>query len=77
LPIDPLAPPELEVAWQAAVRLLLRYDELGIALPPTAALRLEEFIGTLILERHPHNYNDALSAQRQAAPPRGVREAER
>jgi AraC-like DNA-binding protein len=68
--------PELEIAWQEAVRLLLRYDELGIALPPAAAVHLEEFIGTLILERHPHNYSDALSAPQQAAPPRVVREAE-
>jgi transcriptional regulator GlxA family with amidase domain len=68
--------PELEIAWQEAVRLLLRYDELGIALPPAAALHLEEFVGTLILEGHPHNFSDALSDQRQAAPPRVVREAE-
>jgi AraC-like DNA-binding protein len=75
LALRPFAP-ELERAWQEAVRLLLRYDELGIALPPAAAAHLEEFIGTLILERHPHNYSDALSAPRQAAPPRLVREAE-
>lgn len=67
---------ELETAWQEAVGLLLRYDELGIALPRSAASHLEEFIGTLILERHPHNYSDALSAPQQAATPRVVREAE-
>jgi AraC-like DNA-binding protein len=67
---------ELEAAWREAVRLLLRYEELGIRLPPTAALHLEEFIGTLILERHPHNYSDALSDRWPAAAPRVVKEAE-
>jgi AraC-like DNA-binding protein len=75
LELRPFAP-ELETTWQEAVRLLLKYDELGIALPPAAALHLEEFIGTLILERHPHNYSDALSAPCQAATPRIVKEAE-
>ena len=68
--------PALEIAWQEAVRLLLRYDELGIALPPAAAVHLEEFIGTLILEQHPHSYSAALSAPQLAATPRAVREAE-
>jgi AraC-like DNA-binding protein len=68
--------PELETAWQQAVGLLLKYDELGIALPPAAALHLEEFIGSLILERHPHNYSDAMSGSALPATPRIVREAE-
>jgi AraC-like DNA-binding protein len=75
LELRPFAP-ELEAAWQEAVRLLLKYDELGIELPPAAALHLEEFIGTLILERHPHNYSDALAGRHRAATPRLVKEAE-
>jgi hypothetical protein len=67
---------ELGAAWQEAVGLLLKYDELGIALPPAAALHLEEFIGTLILERHPHNYSAALSGPHPTATRRVVREAE-
>jgi len=66
----------LEAAWREAVRLLLRYDELGITLPPAAALHLEEFVGMLILERHPHNYSDVLSGPWRAAAPRIVNEAE-
>lgn len=67
---------ELEMAWREAMLLLLKYDEWGITLPPVAMLHLEEFICTLILERHPHNYSDDLSAPFPAAAPRIVREAE-
>jgi AraC-like DNA-binding protein len=66
----------LERAWEEAVALLRKYEELGIALPPASAHALEEFIGSLILERHPHNYSDALSGPWQAAAPRVVKEAE-
>jgi AraC-like DNA-binding protein len=66
----------LERAWEEAVALLRKYEELGIALPPASAHSLEEFIGSLILERHPHNFSDALSGPWQAAAPRIVREAE-
>jgi AraC-like DNA-binding protein len=75
LELQPFSP-ELETAWQQAVGLLLKYDELGIALPPTAALHLEEFVGSLILEQHPHNYSDALLVPTPAAAPRIVKEAE-
>lgn len=68
--------PALERAWQEAVALLRKYDELGIALPPASAQYLEEFIESLVLERHPHNYSDALSGRWQAAAPRIVKEAE-
>jgi AraC-binding-like domain len=61
---------ELEAAWREAVRLLLRYDELGVTPPLAAAQHLEEFIGTLVLERHPHNYSDVLSGPWSAAAPR-------
>ena len=68
--------PTLERIWQEAVELLRKFEELGIALPPTSAQYLEEFIGSLLLERHPHNYSDALSGPWQAAAPRIVKEAE-
>jgi AraC-like DNA-binding protein len=67
---------DLERAWEEAVALLRRYEEFGIVLPPAAALQLEEFIGTLLLEQHPHNYTDALSRPHQTATPRVVKEAE-
>ena len=67
---------ELELAWQEAMQLLLKYEELGITLPPAAMLHFEECICTLILELHPHNYSDALSKPFSTAAPRIVREAE-
>jgi AraC-like DNA-binding protein len=68
--------PDLERAWHEAVGLLRTYDDLGIVLPPASASRLEEFVGTLILEKHPHNYSEVLLGPWKMAPPRVVREAE-
>jgi len=67
---------DLENIWQQAIGLLRKYEELGIALPPAAASHLEEFVGALILERHPHNYSEALAGPWQTAATRVVKEAE-
>jgi AraC-like DNA-binding protein len=67
---------ELERAWQEVIGVLRRYEELGVTLPPASTLHLEEFIGSLILEQHPHNYSDALFGRWATAAPRVVREAE-
>jgi AraC-like DNA-binding protein len=67
---------ELETAWRQAVGLLRAYEDLGILLPRASSLRLEEFIGALVLERHPHNYSEALTGPWQTASFRLVKEAE-
>src|SRR5882724_3368574 len=68
--------PELEMAWTEAVSLILKYEQLGIALPKAAAMSLDEFMLSLVLALHPHNYSDDLRRQSGVAAPRIVREAE-
>lgn len=68
--------PELQRAWHEAVGLLRTYEDLGIVLPASSASSLEEFVGTLILEKHQHNYSDALLGSWKPAAPRVVKEAE-
>lgn len=67
---------QLEAAWRGAVQLLMMYDELGVPLPPAAMLHFEEYISTLILEMHPHNYTNALQEPATAHESRLVKEAE-
>jgi AraC-like DNA-binding protein len=69
--------PHLEMAWQQALQTV---EWLQTAkLPPNSATlrRLEEFLATLVLESHPHNYSEAVRRERTSADPRLVREAER
>src|SRR5438552_850841 len=67
----------LESAWQRVVALVLGYEEMGIELPAAAARNLDEFMMSLLLDLHPHNYSEALRAPHPLAAPRVVREAER
>jgi len=67
---------ELETAWAQAVALILAYERMNIVLPEAAARSLDEFMLSLILARHPHNYSDDLRGLSAAALPRMVREAE-
>jgi AraC-like DNA-binding protein len=68
--------PKLESAWAQAVELLLRYEQAGIALPQAAASSFDEFMLSLVLAQHPHNYSEALQAPAGMLEPRIVREAE-
>jgi AraC-like DNA-binding protein len=68
--------PELEKAWTHAVALILTYERMGLVLPPAAAMRFDEFMLSLVLEQHPHNYSDDLRKLSHSAAPRLVREAE-
>src|SRR6267378_1064058 len=67
---------ELETAWAQAVALILTYERLTVVLPQAAATSLDEFLLSLVLARHPHNYSDDLRRLSRAALPRSVREAE-
>jgi len=68
--------PALERAWSEAVALLTTYARLNVTLPPTAAASLDEFMISLVLTQHPHNFSDDLEARPAALPPRLIREAE-
>jgi AraC-like DNA-binding protein len=67
---------ELETAWAQAVELILTYERMGIVLPQAAAASFDEFMLSLVLAQHPHNYSDDLRRLSCFAPPRIVREAE-
>jgi len=66
----------LEKAWGQAVDLLAGYERNGLVLSDSATAHLDEFLLTLLLEKHPHNYSDALSGNTRGLPPRLIREAE-
>ncbi len=67
----------LEQAWAQAVNLIVGYARSGIPLPLSAIANLDEFLVSLVLSQHPHNYSDDLQRTQKAPPPRLIREAER
>lgn len=67
---------ELEKAWAQAVDLILTYERSSIVLPQPAAMSFDEFMLSLVLAQHPHNYSDDLRRLSGAVAPRLVREAE-
>jgi AraC-like DNA-binding protein len=66
-----------EQAWAQAVNLVVGYARSGIPLPASAIANLDEFLISLVLSQHPHNYSDDLRRPQTPPPPRLVREAER
>jgi transcriptional regulator GlxA family with amidase domain len=66
----------LEKAWSQAVSLVMAYDEMNIALPLAAAASFDEFLISLVLTQHPHNYADELHGRTRSAPSRLIRAAE-
>lgn len=68
---------QLEQAWGQAVGLIVNYARSGILLPSSAVAHLDEFLISLVLSQHPHNYTDDLRRPQKGLPPRLVREAER
>ena len=67
----------LEQAWAQAVNLIVGYARSGIPLPVSAVANLDEFLVSLVLSQHPHNYSDDLRRPQKPPSPRLVREAER
>lgn len=67
----------LEQAWGQAVGLIVGYARSGIPLPASAIANLDEFLVSLVLSQHPHNYSEDLARPQKAPPPRLIREAER
>lgn len=68
--------PALERAWTDAVELVLAFERQGMPLPAASAMRLDEFMLSLLLELHPHNHSQAMRAPHRLATPRALREAE-
>jgi AraC-like DNA-binding protein len=67
--------PELEVAWRQAVQMIRDCGSQELAGAAQAWKHFEEFLGTLVLETHPHNFSDVLKKESSAADPRLVRNA--
>lgn len=68
--------PALERAWAEAVNLVTTYAGIGLTLPAVAAACLDDFMISLVLTQHPHNFTDELQSHVRAVPPRLIREAE-
>ena len=67
---------ELEAAWRRALQMIRDCDSPELALAAHAWKQFGEFLGTLVLEAHPHNFSDLLKKESSTAAPRLVREAE-
>jgi AraC-like DNA-binding protein len=67
---------QLEKAWSHAVGLVMTYDDMNVTLPPAAVTSFDEFLISLVLTQHPHNYTDELHTRARSTPPRLIREAE-
>jgi AraC-like DNA-binding protein len=67
---------ELEAAWRHTLQIIRSCDSLELTPAARAGKHLEEFLGTLLLGAHPHNFSEALEKESSAADPRLVREAE-
>ena len=67
----------LEQAWAQAVNLIVGFARTGIPLPASAIANLDEFLISLVLSQHVHNYSDDLHRPQKGLPPRLIREAER
>lgn len=67
---------QLETAWAQGVNMIATYEQMGAILPAASANGLDEFLLSLLLAHHPHNYSDDLAHRQPGAPPRLIREAE-
>jgi AraC-like DNA-binding protein len=68
---------KLENIWQGALGLLWSYEDSGLLLAPAAKATFDEFLYTLVLHGHPHNYTEELMTPEPAPAPGIVRRAER
>jgi len=67
---------QLEKMWSQALDLLLTVENGELRSSSAAAGSLDEFLLTLLLTNHPHNYTKELQREVRPAPPRLIREAE-
>lgn len=65
-----------EKAWQDTMRLVLSFGSMSQRLPNGAAASLDDFLLSLMLRGHPHNFSSELASPVRAATPRLVAAAE-
>jgi AraC-like DNA-binding protein len=68
--------PALESAWRQIAQMIRDCGSREFVFAAHAWKHFEEFLGTLVLEMHPHNFSDVLKRESSATEPRLVREAE-
>ncbi len=67
----------LEQLWRRTLTYLWSSDEIGLPLAAPAKAALDEYLLTLLLHHHPHNYSDQMIDGRSSGVPGVVRRAER
>ena len=68
---------ELEESWRRTLSYLWSSEEHGLPLGAAAKSALDEYLLTLLLHHHPHNYSDEMARDTSAPVPGIVRRAER
>ncbi|WP_395680755.1 AraC family transcriptional regulator [Inquilinus sp.] len=69
--------PDLEQIWQRSLAYLRSIQGMRLALAPAAKGAFDEFLLTLLLHQHPHNFSEELAGPAPAPVPSLVRKAER
>jgi len=68
---------ELEQIWRRTLSYLWSSEEKGLPLASAAKAALDEYLLTLLLHHHPHNYSEEMAETVSAPVPGVVRRAER
>jgi AraC-like DNA-binding protein len=68
---------DLERAWRGTLMYLWPHEQNGLRLADAAKAALDEYLLTLLLHHHPHNYSDEMAEPAPAPVPGLVRRAER
>ena len=68
---------ELEEIWRRTLAYLWSSEGKGLPLTGAAKAALDEYLLTLLLHHHPHNYSDEMAETERAPVPGVVRRAER
>jgi AraC-like DNA-binding protein len=68
---------DLEEIWRRTLSYLWSSEERSLPLGPTAKSAFDEYLLTLLLHHHPHNYSDEMARDTAAPVPGVVRRAER
>lgn len=68
---------ELEEIWRRTLSYVWSSEERGLPLGAAAKSAFDEYLLTLLLHHHPHNYSDELTRDTSAPVPGIVRRAER
>jgi AraC-like DNA-binding protein len=68
---------DLEEIWRRTLSYLWSSEERSLPLGPAAKSAFDEYLLTLLLHQHPHNYSDEMARDPSAPVPGVVRRAER